>query len=499
MNRCVLGDKRGSQTLEFVSNSPFEDLEHNSWKTGGHNLNKIFEAAIVKAQMYSADEWFCVVTSPLAEAPMANQGSDQAEDNRALISNGSKGPILKLDAADELVLLNSKGRYEGLALLYNSSYLPPSSLLGQKVDASIGKVDMYVQGELVDFSRSAWNDLDQTGLLSESPVLAVATTNAYGSDGKVAFLQYKTFEPPRLPTDKDMKYGVLVASKSSTRFLNTDPKAFYADELCTTRVTRDTCKQILFDRLLGKDSYNTKHSKIKYQTLTSYMDKTPNFSAADWSKFEARCKVERDGMARMRRAIGMACLCIVSLEVDMKTDYPKSRLDTDQKPREGDEPRPDPATLIGAIYRTLVEALFAEEFANLKQTIEQRQAKAQAAAKRSRVEDLDDDDDEEEEVDAEEEDEGGAAPPPNSGRTTGRMRSKTKRFTAGAGPSSSTGGRGSRTVTKSQSKDSPAKRTLKSQIDKLGSVLNAEGKSDEVKLREIQEIFDQMNSAKDNL
>lgn len=73
-----------------------------------------------------------------------------------------------------------------------------------------------------------------------------------------------------------------------------------------------------------------------------------------------------DGVRRIYRAIGMGCLATVSLGIALDMDYNKSHFITNPKElADAQDAKPHPATLIGAIYRTLVSDLFAKEYEKL--------------------------------------------------------------------------------------------------------------------------------------
>ena len=72
--------------------------------------------------------------------------------------------------------------------------------------------------------------------------------NLVREGGEVGVLTYRTFSWPPTPSDKDVLYGVLVAAKDSNRFLTTDPKAFYKDQLGQTAFTAQDAKVRWRDR-----------------------------------------------------------------------------------------------------------------------------------------------------------------------------------------------------------------------------------------------------------
>ena len=245
------------------------------------------------AQKHGASDFYCTVSGPIADAPRADN---------------SKGPLYELDANGTYMITNSLSRQIPLATHIARSYLPTSSPLGQ--NKALEVVDIYVQGQPLDMKENDWNQLDAKNLTRGQPsvVIPVKMDNPvdggplYNGNGEVAYLQYKKFDIPHRAKTEDLLYAGILVAMPSGRYLNNDPKAFYLDRLGTMPFV-DNGKavwQVLWS-ILGKNSLNKK-AKIAYETICSYFDKKPSFTAAEWNKFWNDCMRRDDGAPHLLRS-----------------------------------------------------------------------------------------------------------------------------------------------------------------------------------------------------
>lgn len=463
VTKARVRDQKPSFTVDFCAGSV---LEEDSVKQCGSNLNELFTAAREKGRQHGAKSWFCAVMGgPLAEVQRSQAGAHQLEGLQHL--SEEYAPIVAL-TADGITYIDSNGSTRLLADLYSASYLPRTARLAREVGAQTD-LCVYVEGEQVDFSRTAYTKIAprarmpastlsdeshvllvnmcgygeddcRTGVASKAPrrPLGSLRTSTRASEvdyGVVATLSYRIFDWPQTPDDSDLPYGVLIASKDSHRFLSRDPKAFYKDHLGMTQFTEVNAKTKLFDGLLRSNSLSKKQKKIQYRDLIQYMDKEPAFTKADWDEFWDECMTtlfgKYDGMARLYRAIGMGCLAIVSLGVPMDTDYSKSKLIPSVQRNTDDAPaKPSPVSLIGAIYRTLVSELFWTELKDIRRL---REEAREASLRKRQLTQLDDDSDDEDNMPLTKRamlmtgtGEGGSVA--NAARTTGRQATTTQRL-----------------------------------------------------------------------
>ena len=552
VNKRVRDDRSGKHLTELAAESKLDD---DSRARVGANINKLFEIAMQKASAHNATSWFCSVIGPLAEVPRATSGPNASHQQGLIDTSRVNGPVLELKPDGGLYITDSRGEMHNLRSLYASSYVPCNSALAEHVDASIRNVAVYVQDHPVDFSGdSVYSRIGATpnadgspkhvlGLESDiievvmdykvpdgaspgggktpmrpTPGAVRETHLTYGDDGVVAYMTYCTFTWPRSPSDADVPYGVLVATKDSNRFMNTDPKAFYRDELGDSKYTKETPKSRLFDRLLHMNSLRKSVRKINHRDLQDYMDQPPSFTAAQWNEFWAACTTLDDGMQRLYRAIGMGCVATVCLNVTPDLDYPKSHfvkpsLATVSDGNEADDAeeaaanrkeasKPPPPALIGAIYRTLVNELFWAEY----NALPSQQAKQRKRSGSALVEELEDTEEEEGEPMAKRPAIGtpnGAASSSNDAASASARSQRHRRETQRLGlndPNDATQG-GTRRK-KSQSERNAAKKTVKASVKK-GSALIAKFKQGTVAPQEaiaqIEKLFQDLERASNDL
>ena len=243
---------------------------------------------------------------------------------------------------------------------------------------------------------------------------AASTPLSFGLDGEVGKLSRRDFTWPATPSDSDMPYGVLIAIAGSNRFLSNDPKAFYRDELGTSKFIAggNDLRSFLFARLINKNSLGGGKSgkKITYHELKGFMDKAPSFTQKQWDEFWNECKDLSDGLQRVCKAIGMGSLAMVALSVTPDLDHNKARFvhgeavqyaddDDGGDDHEDGGPTPDPISLLGAIYRTLVEELFNEQYAALPSKQPHAQGASRGGKRPINVTSLDTDDDDDDDDD----------------------------------------------------------------------------------------------------
>ena len=360
----VRGDRTGKSTIEMTAHSPFED--QNCIKAAGEKLNAVFVKACELGAKHGTKSWFLALAGPLTTVRR---------------SAHEEGPVMHLDENGHLMYTDSAGRVQPLADLFSTSYLTRDSKLAALVPTPMQRLNLIIEGEPVDFSRTYCQRVIDDGkntLGAETEPTAVMMSMA-GGQQQVGWLSHRKVESwPRSPNDEQVPYGVLVAAPGTQRHMNRDPKAFFADKMGVAPLFKELQdpKTRFFDKLLGANALGKTKRKITYDDFVKYTDTNSfDFSASQFKEFMDKAHQMRDGWSRVVRAIGMGAIAEVQLTVLPDTDPTKSKFVDTSAPASAPDgapsaaadaiAKPHPSALQGAIFRTLISQTFNEEYAKL--------------------------------------------------------------------------------------------------------------------------------------